>query len=272
MSLLQIIVIALVQGITEFLPISSSAHLAVIPALAGWPDQGLAFDVAVHVGTLGAVLVYFRRDVGAMLGGLWSAASGRRRRPEGARMAGLLVVATVPVVIAGGAMHVLGVDESLRRVDVIGGTLIGFGILLFLVDRASMTVRRLEHLGTGGAVFIGLAQVLALIPGTSRAGITITLARLLGFERRDAARFSLLLSIPTILGAGILSGVDIYQTGDVELGLRAALAAALAFLAALATIAVMMAWLRRAGFTPFVVYRVIAGVALLIWWYSPGLG
>jgi undecaprenyl-diphosphatase len=144
--------------------------------------------------------------------------------------------------------------------------------LLFLVDRAGMTVRRLEHLGTGGAVFIGLAQVLALIPGTSRAGITITLARLLGFERRDAARFSLLLSIPTILGAGILSGVDIYQTGDVELGLRAALAAALAFLAALATIAVMMAWLRRAGFTPFVVYRVIAGVALLIWWYSPGLG
>ena len=272
MSLLHIIVIAMVQGITEFLPISSSAHLALIPALTGWPDQGLTIDVAVHVGTLGAVLAYFRRDVGAMLGGLWGAVSGRRTRLEGARLAGLLVVATIPVVAVGGAMHLFGVADDLRRVDVIGATLIGFGALLFLADRIGMTVRRLEHMGLGGAAFVGLAQVLALIPGTSRAGITITAARMLGYERYDAARFSLLLSIPTIVGAGALSGFEIYQAGDVGVGLRAALAAALAFLAALATIAVMMAWLRRAGFTPFVVYRVIAGAALLVWWYVPGPG
>ena len=271
MSFLQIVVLGAVQGITEFLPISSSAHLAVVPRLTGWPDQGLTIDVAVHVGTLGAVVVYFRRDVGAMLGGLWTAAS-RRDENAGARMAGWLAVATVPIVIVGGAMHLLGAADVLRRVDVIGATMIGFGIVLFLADRIGMTVRRLEHMGAGGALLIGLAQVLALVPGTSRAGITITAARLLGFERRDAARFSLLLSIPTIGAAGLLAGFEIYQTGEAVFGLRAALAAGLAFLAALATIAVMMAWLRRAGFTPFVVYRVIAGAALLIWWYAPGLG
>ena len=271
MSILQLIVIAVVQGITEFLPISSSAHLVVVPRLAGWPDQGLALDVAVHVGTLGAVLVYFRRDVGAVLAGVFAVATGRPGN-EGGRLAGLIALATVPVVALGGAMHLYGFDESLRRVDVIGGTLIGFGILLFVADRIGMTVRRLEHMGAGGAVFIGLAQLLALLPGTSRAGITITAARFLGFERRDAARFSLLLSIPTIAGAGLLKGIQIYRTGDVELGLTAVLAAVIAFLTALATIAVMMAWLRRARFTPFVIYRVIAGAALLIWWYAPGLG
>ena len=272
MSLLQIVVIAAVQGITEFLPISSSAHLAVIPMLTGWPDQGLTFDIAVHVGTLGAVVVYFRRDVGAMLGGLWSVLSTRRGEHAGAGMAGLLVVATVPIVIVGGALNSFGLEDVLRRVDVIGATMIGFGALLFFADRIGMTVRRLEHMGAGSAAFIGLAQVLALVPGTSRAGITITAARMLGFERRDAARFSLLLSIPTIAGAGILTGIEIYRTGDLDIGRRAALAAAFAFLVALVTIAVMMAWLRRAGFTPFVVYRVLAGAALLIWWYTPGLG
>ena len=271
MSLLQLVVIAAVQGITEFLPISSSAHLVAIPAITGWPDQGLALDVAVHVGTLAAVVVYFRRDLGAMLAGLVAALAGRRSH-EGARLAGLLVVATVPVVALGGALHALGFDEFLRRVDVIGAAMVGFGIVLFLADRAGMTVRRLEHMGAGCAVFIGLAQMLALVPGASRAGITITAARMLGFERRDAARFSLLLSIPTIAGAGFLNGVEIYRAGDVELGLLAALGAGLAFLVALVTIAAMMAWLRRAGFTPFVIYRVLAGAALLIWWYAPGLG
>ena len=211
MSILQLIVIAVVQGITEFLPISSSAHLVVVPRLAGWPDQGLALDVAVHVGTLGAVLVYFRRDVGAVLAGVFAVATGRPGN-EGGRLAGLIALATVPVVALGGAMHLYGFDESLRRVDVIGGTLIGFGILLFVADRIGMTVRRLEHMGAGGAVFIGLAQLLALLPGTSRAGITITAARFLGFERRDAARFSLLLSIPTIAGAGLLKGIQIGRT------------------------------------------------------------
>jgi undecaprenyl-diphosphatase len=126
-------------------------------------------------------------------------------------------------------------------------------------------VRRIEHLGAGGAIFIGLAQVLAFIPGTSRSGITMTAARFLGFERPEAARFSLLLSIPAILGAGTLTGLDLYESGNVRLGFDAIAAAALSFLVAFLSIALMIRWLRRAGFTPFVFYRIFLGVALLIW-------
>jgi undecaprenyl-diphosphatase len=130
-----------------------------------------------------------------------------------------------------------------------------------------MTIRRLEHMSYAAALFIGLAQVLALIPGASRSGVTMTAARMIGFERADAARFSLLLSIPAILGAATLAGLNIHQTGDLELGFDAAIAAGIAFLAALISISVMMAWLRHAGFMPFVIYRLLLGGALLVWIY-----
>lgn len=248
------------QGVTEFLPISSSAHLILVPAVTGWPDQGPIIDVAVHVGTLAAVALYFGRDLWAMASGLVQAAKGRR--DPMARLAGMLAAGTVPVVIAGFLVDRYA-PGALRSVTVIAWATFGFGLLLWLGDRLGMTVRRIEHLRLGDALIIGLAQVLALIPGTSRSGITVTAARFLGFERPESARFSLLLSIPVIVGAGSLKGWDLYQAGDAQLTADAIVAAALAFVAALVAIAAMMAWLRRASFAPFVVYRLALGGFLL---------
>ena len=270
MPLLQLSVIALIQGITEFLPVSSSAHLRLVPLVTGWPDQGLTIDVAVHVGTLGAVIVYFWRDLWAMLLALLHLARGRTQ--PAARLAGHLIIATVPVVIAGAVLLRYGYESGalsgLRGIEVVGWTMAGFGIALLLADRLGMTLRRIEHMTGGNALFIGLAQVLALVPGTSRAGITMTAARMLGFERAEAARFALLMSVPTIIAAAAASGWRVCDAGDVALGLDAAIAAALAFIAALIAIAAMMRWLRRARFTPFVVYRVALGAAILVWFYG----
>lgn len=264
MTVEQLIILALVQGITEFLPISSSAHLILVPHFTGAVDQGPLIDVAVHVGTLGAVMLYLWRDIARMLAGLGRALRGRA--DPGARLALQLVVATLPLVAAGYAgSRYLG--DTLRSVEVIAWATLGFGILLWLVDRAGMTIRRIEHLSYGGALFIGLSQVLALIPGTSRSGITMTAARLLGFERAEAARFSMLLSIPAIVAAGGLTGYDLYKAGDARLTTDAAIAAALALVAALIAIAAMMGWLRRASFLPFVLYRIALGGGLLAWIY-----
>lgn len=261
MSLLQIVVLALVQGITEFLPVSSSGHLILVPIVADWPDQGLAMDVAVHVGTLGAVLIYFWRDIWHMLAGLGRQLKGKR--DPGARLFWQVVLGTIPVVLAGLALKMLHLDEALRTMAVIGWTMLLGGILLWLADAFCMRVKTLAHMPYAEALIIGVSQVLALIPGTSRSGITMTAARVLGYERPDAARFSLLLSIPTILAAGLLLGLDVYETGDMALTHSILLGAALAFVSALIAIAVMMAWLRHASFLPFVVYRVLLGVALL---------
>lgn len=260
MSALNIAVLALVQGITEFLPVSSSGHLVLVPALTGWPDQGLLIDVALHVGTLGAVMLYFHRDLWAMVAGLTRHVRGRR--DPGARLAGFLVVGTVPALLAGWLLNRYD-PAGIRGLDVIAWATFGFGILLYVADKLGMTVRRIEHLKFGDVVIIGLAQALALIPGTSRAGITMTAGRYLGLERREAARFSMLLSIPVILGAGSVKAWELYQLGDARLTAVALIAAGMAFVAALVAIAVLMAWLRRSSFTPFVVYRVALGAFLL---------
>ena len=264
---LQIVVLALVQGITEFLPISSQAHLILADEFFGWPDAGLLIRVAVHVGTLGAVMVYFRRDLWMMLSGLGRLAGGR---DPGVRLALFLVIATVPVVAAGGIGAYYGVIDRLQEIEVIGWAMLGFGLLLYAADRFNMTIRRIEHLTLAHAVFIGVAQVLALIPGTSRSGITMTAARALGYERAEGARFSMLLSIPVIVAAGTHQGYKLYQIGDMELSAAALVAAGLAFVSALAAIGLMMAWLRRSSFTPFVIYRVALGAGLLWWAYTGG--
>lgn len=264
MPILHLVILAGVQGLTEFLPISSSGHLILVPTFLGWPDQGLVIDVSVHVGTLFAVLAYLYRDVGAMIGGLGRAMRGRR--DPGARLFGLLVVGTIPVVGAGFALHYYAPDlfrDPETRILYIAWATLGFGLLLWFADGIGMTVRRVEHLGVSDVVIIGVAQCLALIPGTSRSGITMTAARFIGMERPDAARFSLLLSIPTIIAAGTLTGIDIYRSGDVQLAADAFVAAGLSFIAALIAIALMMAWLKRASFTPFVIYRVVLGLLLL---------
>ncbi len=260
MPILHIAVLALVQGVTEFLPISSQAHLRLVSAFTGWPDQGLMMDVAVHVGTLGAVMLYFWRDLFAMTAGLLRLLSGQR--DPGARLAGLLIVGTLPAVAAGFLVSRYYPD-GLRGLEVIAWATLGFGILLYVADKTGMTVRRIEHLRISDVVIIGVAQALALIPGTSRSGITMTAARFLGLERRDGARFSLLLSIPVIIGAGGLQGWKLYLSGDAQLTVAAILAAGFAFIAALAVMAVLMAWLRRSTYTPFVVYRIVLGGFLL---------
>ena len=266
MSLLHIVTLAVVQGITEFLPISSSGHLILIPVLTDWPDQGLALDVAVHVGTLLAVVIYFWRDVGQVLTGLLHLMGGRST--QASRLAIYLIIGTVPVVVAGGLAAYYNVVDTWRSAEVIGWTMLGFGIVLFLADRLGMTIRNMDHMTAPSALIIGVAQVLALIPGTSRAGITMTAARFLGFEAHAAARFSMLLAIPTIAAAGLLEGRALYKTGGFAVTSDAVIAAGLAFLTAMAAIALMMAWLRKAGFTPFVIYRVLLGGGLLWWVYS----
>jgi undecaprenyl-diphosphatase len=266
LSLIHISILALVQGLTEFLPVSSSGHLVLVPALTGWPDQGLAIDVAVHVGSLLAVLIYFWRETWMVFLGFFQLLLGRGG--PGSQLALYLIVATLPVLIVGALFVRYDVNTALRSAEVVGWTTIGFGLLLFLADRTGMTIRRLEHMKVDLALAIGLAQVLALVPGTSRSGITMTMARFLGFERIDGARFAMLMSIPVILAAGLVDGTRIYLSGDFVLGFEAVLAAGLSFLVALAAIAAMMAWLRRAGFGIFVLYRLALGGGILYWVYA----
>lgn len=260
MATLHIIILSIIQGITEFLPISSSGHLAIAPKIFCWQDQGLTLDVAVHVGTLGAVLIYFWRDIANMLSGLYQIIKGRQSK--GARLVWLLIIATVPVVAAGYFVNQYLAFE-LRGLKVIGWATLGFGLVLYITDKTGMTMRRIEHLSWFDALLIGLAQCLALIPGTSRSGITMSASRLLGMERSDGARFSMLMSIPAILGAGTLKGYELYKSDNSALTSEVFVAAGLSFIAALVTIALLMAWLKRASYTPFVIYRILLGVLLL---------
>lgn len=263
--LYHLVALAIVQGITEFLPISSSGHLVLTSRLAGWPDQGLTIDIAVHAGTLVAVIAYFYADVWRLVAGSARLLTGRLTTDG--RLALLILVATLPIVAAGYFLSTY-VATLFRNVELIAWTTIGFGLLLGLIDRISMTFQRTEHLSFGNAAFIGVAQILALLPGTSRSGITITAGRLLNMERREAARFSMLLSIPTILGAATLAGRDLYATGNIALGYDAALVAGLSFVTALIAISAMMRWLQRASYWPFVAYRLLLGVFLLYWVYA----
>ncbi|AUG54238.1 undecaprenyl-diphosphate phosphatase [Thalassospira marina] len=268
MTLQHIILLAVVQGITEFLPISSSGHLVLTPAITGTADQGLLLDVSVHVGTLLAVLIYFWRDVLAMIIGFFRLFTGRMT--PGARMALHIVVATIPVVAVGFYLKESGIEEQMRSVEIIAWTTLVFGIILWVADRVGMTINRIEHMGWAGSIFIGLAQVIALVPGVSRSGITMTAARLMSYERSDAAQFSMLMSIPVILGAGLLAGLDLHKAGNMELNREVMMAIGFSFITALITIAVLMSWLKRASFTPFAIYRILLGAALLVWVYGYG--
>jgi undecaprenyl-diphosphatase len=252
--------LAIVQGLTEFLPVSSSGHLALLPMFTGWPDQGLPMDVAVHVGTMLAACIYFWRDLWAMVVGL--ARFARGKRDPGARLAFQIVLATLPVIAAAWAFEKY-VGDSVRQMVVIGWTTVGYALLLFITDKMCMTVKRVEHATYADAILIGGMQILALVPGTSRSGITMTMARLLGYERPEAAKFSMLLSIPTIAAGGVWLALKLREAQDAQLTNDALLGAGLAFFAGLAAIAIMMAWLRRATFTPFVIYRLILGGIVL---------
>ncbi len=262
MEIWQVIVLALVQGLTEFLPISSSAHLILLPYFADWPDQGLTFDVAVHVGTLLAVVLYFRRELSRMLLD-WVQSLGAGRAVGESNMVWLIVAATVPAGMAGLSLELL-VPGGLRSTLLIAVATVGFGLLLWWADASGGQLRDERGIGMKDAILIGMAQALALIPGTSRSGITITAGRALGLSRSAAARFSFLLSIPVIVLAGgaklygALGAAEPTQWGALLLGTL------IAFLSAYACIHYFLKLVARISLLPFVIYRLLLGAVILI--------
>ena len=262
MDLIEIIVLAVLQGLTEFLPISSSAHLILPSQILGWQDQGLAFDVAVHVGTLAAVMFYFRHDMQRLISAWFK--SGWSTKPSAdAKLAWYVGLATIPAGLAG---VLLGdwIEANLRSVEVIAWATIGFGILLGIADQRRGNGISLARMTLMMALVIGLAQALALIPGTSRSGITMTAALLLGLHRVDAARFSFLLSIPLILAAGGLKTIELSQSLLPVDWTSLALGAALSAISAWVCIYYFLAFINRIGMLPFVLYRLALGGVLLL--------
>lgn len=266
MTILQVFWLAIVQGITEFLPVSSSGHLILFAKFTDFPDQGLAMDVAVHIGSIAAVLIYFAKDIGNIVKGVLKEKLLPSFANEGSRLFWLIVVATIPAVIAGLILKNYGM-EWMRDTKIIGWNILVFGILLWFADKYTLSVRKIENLEIVDAILIGLAQCLALVPGTSRSGITITMSRLLGVERREAAKFCMLLSVPTIAGAGALVAYELIQSGVTDFDF-AMYGVAFSFIASIIAIWAMMNWLKNRTFLPFVVYRIILGVFLLLYSYN----
>lgn len=262
----QAVLLAILQGLTEFLPISSSAHL-VIPSLAlGWPDQGLAFDVAVHVGTLSAVLFYYRADLTRMAGA-WFASLAGAPGSDDSRLVWYLALATLPAVLvgffAGGY-----IETELRNLPVIATTTLLFGLLLGLAERRAVKSTGGAQLTLAVALLIGLAQAIAPIPGVSRSGITITAALLLGMNRQAAARFSFLLSIPVIAGAGTLKAWELASSSVAADWLLLAMGALISGVTAYLCIALFLRLLDRVGLMPFVYYRVLLAAVLYALWLA----
>ncbi|MDI9246104.1 undecaprenyl-diphosphate phosphatase [Marinobacter sp. CHS3-4] len=262
MDLWQIIVLAVIQGLTEFLPISSSAHLILPSQVLGWPDQGLAFDVAVHVGTLTAVVWYFRQTV-VQLSGAWVVDTVQRRIGPQSGLAWAVIAGTIPAGLAGILLNDV-IETTLRSGLVIATSTVGFGLVLWWSDAVGRRERSLAALSMKDALVIGVAQALALIPGTSRSGITITAALFLGFSRESAARFSFLLSIPLILAAGLLKTLELVQQGGATDWAAIAIGTGLSFVSALVCIHLFLTFLERLGLMPFVIYRLVLGALLFV--------
>ncbi|SEV93597.1 Undecaprenyl-diphosphatase [Aliiroseovarius sediminilitoris] len=262
MTLAHLFLVAVLQGITEFLPVSSSGHLALIPYLTTLPDQGQTIDVAVHVGTLGAVVLFFWRDVRMGLAGVPRMLTGRIDTP-GARLAFLLAIATIPAIAIGLVLKLTGLNDAMRSVKVIAWTMILFGLVLYWVDHKGASEKKADDWTLRDAIIMGLWQALALIPGTSRSGATISGARALGYARHDAAKLSMLMSIPTIFASGVLLGSEVVATANMQVAKDGAIAAVLAFVSALLALSLMMRLLRSVSFTPYVIYRIALGAVLL---------
>ena len=261
MTWLQVIVLAIVQGLTEFLPISSSGHLVLVPSAAGWSDQGLAFDVAVHFGSLLAVCVYFRDDILALLRGGGQLLALKSQTPE-SRMALAIGIGTVPAAIGGFALAGW-IEANLRSPAVIVVTLSGYAIVMVLADRFGRRERSVANVSLIDAVVIGCAQALALVPGTSRSGVTISAARILGFDRLDAARFSFLLSVPVILLATVFEMGKLLVGDESVAWLQLSIAALVAAVVAYVSIDFFMRFVSRIGLLPFALYRLLLATILL---------
>ncbi|WP_462322032.1 undecaprenyl-diphosphate phosphatase [Halochromatium sp.] len=267
MDVVQIVLLAVVQGFTEFLPISSSAHLIVTPTVFGYALQSLAFDVAVHVGTLAAVMLYFRQELTSMAVAIGGSIRRRSLADPSARLGWMVLIATLPILVLGlplkSLLEFLREDGQLVEL-VIASTTLGFGLLLWLADAVGKRKRDEYRLGWGSALLIGLFQAIAIIPGTSRSGITMTAGLLLGLTRQAASRFSFLLSIPTILIAGLLQTKELVESPDPVAWGQLWLGAALSFIVAYLTIHFFLRFIERVSMLPFVLYRLVLG--LLIYW------
>jgi undecaprenyl-diphosphatase len=264
MDWLQVVVLALVQGVSEFLPVSSSAHLILVPVLTEWQDQGLAFDVALHLGSLSAVVVYFRAELWQMMLSCVAALKGHHVDRD-ARLAGWVVIATLPVCAVGFLMRDV-VSEYMRSPLIIGVSLIVFGLWLGYADWQKRGSRSEYQLTLKDALWIGGAQALALIPGTSRSGVTMTAALMLGMSREGAARFSFLLSIPVIVLAGGLETIELIGQPNPVDGSAMLAGTLLSGLSAYLCIHVFLVLIKRLGMQPFVLYRVLLG-AWLLWFF-----
>lgn len=262
MDLIQIFVLAIVQGITEFLPVSSSAHLILVPVLTDWDDQGLAFDVAVHVGTLSAVIIYFWQDISRMLSAWGSSLVTFDLTPD-AKLAWAIGLGTIPVGLSGLFFKDF-IEAYLRSPLVIAAATIIFGVFLWAADRYGERLRTIYDIKWPDVLLIGISQAFALIPGTSRSGATMTMALFLGFSRDAAARFSFLLSIPVILLAGGLLTKDLLKSSAPIDWMALVLGIILSGISAWICIHYFLKFLSRIGMLPFVIYRFVLGVFLLV--------
>lgn len=260
MDLIQLVVLALIQGLTEFLPISSSAHLILLPLLTGWEDQGLVYDVAVHFGSLFAVMFYFREDIKQVLFAWFTSVSGGEQTAN-SRLGWAVILGTIPAVIVGLLLKDY-IENELRSPLVIATTTIIFGLLLWYADTSAKHVRDEKSLSIKDVLFIGAAQAIALIPGTSRSGITITAGLMLGLTRQAAARFSFLLSIPLILAAAGLKTKDLIEAGGAIDVSGLLIVVILSAISAYICIHYFLKIIDRIGMLPFVIYRLLLGTFL----------
>lgn len=262
MGWLEAILLGIVQGLTEFLPISSSGHLLIVPELFGWDDPGAAFTAVTQLGTIAAVLLYFRSDLATIFSGAWAGVRdpSRRDTPEW-RLFWMVALGTLPIVFFG-LLFEDPIDTTARNIELTAALLIGFGLLMELADRIGPQKRELRDLKVSQGVLIGFAQACALVPGVSRSGSTITMARFLGMQRQDAARYSFLLSIPAVVLSGTYKLKDLGE-GGAEVG-PTIVATIFAFISGYIAIAFLIDYLGRHGVTIFTVYRIALGVALLV--------
>ncbi|MDQ7089640.1 MAG: undecaprenyl-diphosphate phosphatase [Methylococcales bacterium] len=266
MDIIQAIALAILQGLTEFLPISSSAHLMLLPILVGWEDQGLAFDVAVHIGTLTAVIIFYRRDL-IQISQSWGKSLCGGESNEDSKLAWYVLLGTIPVGLVGISLPD-SVEEMIRSPIVVAIATIIFAILLWFAEKKATEKR--DTITLMDAIVVGLFQAIALIPGTSRSGITITAGLLTGLKREHAARFSFLLSIPVISLAGMLKSYELYQTIEPVNWEFMAIGACISALVAYLSIAWFLKFLNKVGMMPFVYYRFALGIFLL-WLFNPFL-
>jgi undecaprenyl-diphosphatase len=264
-SWFEAVVLGVVQGLTEFLPISSSAHLRIVGEAFGWDDPGAAFTAITQIGTEIAVLLYFRRDIGRIIAAWVGSLAGRRKGDPDARMGWLIIVGSIPIVVLG-LLFQDRIETTLRDLRIVAIALVAFSLVLYWADHVGAKRRELGDLTVGHGIAFGLAQAMALIPGVSRSGGTITMGLFLGYTRAAAARYSFLLAVPAVLGSGFFQAYEAL-TGDVA-GEGVAwgptiVATVIAFAVGLSVIAWLLRYLNRGSFTPFVVYRVVLGLTVL---------